>query len=144
LIQNQKDEADNVRQSQIILGVTVLTLGILSVGPGVCATEPSEVDANSNATGEPFSPDEGARISLPLQTSGNLTLGAVTESSAENAEADQLAKQLSNPISSLISVPFQANEDFGYGPDWGVRFALTLLYPTGRRPESIETTGFVK
>jgi hypothetical protein len=25
-----------------------------------------------------------------------------------------------------------------------VRFALTLLYPTGRRPEPIERTGFVK
>jgi hypothetical protein len=127
LIQNQKDEADNVRQSPLVLGATVLALGILSVGPGIHATEPSEVDADSNATGEPFSPDEAARISLPLQTSGNLTLGAVTESPAEAAEADTLAKQLSNPISSLISVPFQANEDFGYGPSHnGYKFTLNI------------------
>ena len=38
------------------------------------------------------------------------------EVEAETDEATKLAKQLSNPLSSLISVPFQANGDFGYGP----------------------------
>jgi len=42
-------------------------------------------------------------------------------------EADKLAKQLVNPISSLISVPFQANEDFGYGPSHnGYKFTLNI------------------
>src|SRR4029079_18830741 len=36
-----------------------------------------------------------------------------------------LAKQLSNPVSSLISVPFQENVDFGLGPD-GDGFKSTL------------------
>jgi len=33
-----------------------------------------------------------------------------------SGSADALAKQLANPISSLISVPFQLNAAFGGGP----------------------------
>ena len=86
------------------------------------ATEP-EIDANGNTTGEPF---EGASINLPpLRTNQNLTLAV--ESSDEAAEADKLAKQLDNPISSLISVPFQANEDWGFGPTGnGYKFTLNI------------------
>ncbi len=40
--------------------------------------------------------------------------------------ADELAKQLQNPISSLISVPFQGNLDFGVGPSDGTRFKLNV------------------
>jgi len=89
LIQNnQKDEGENIRQSQIILGVTVLTLGILSVGPGVRATEPPDGGTNGKPIGEAFIPDVGAPVGLSFQTTENLTLGAVTESPAEAAEAD--------------------------------------------------------
>ena len=41
-------------------------------------------------------------------------------------DADALAKQLQNPISSLISVPFQGNMDFGIGSDNGTRFTLNI------------------
>ncbi len=116
-----------MKRTQIVLGVTVLTLGFLSVVPGIRATEPPEVDTNGNVMGEPAALGEGAAISLPLKTTENFSYGAVTESSAEAAEADKLAKQLANPIASLISVPFQANEDFGYGPSHnGYKFTLNI------------------
>src|SRR5438477_10359396 len=110
-------------QAPIVLGVAVLTLGILAVVPGSRATEPLDGDANGNATGEPFAADKG----LPFLTTENFSFGAVTESSAEVAEADKLAKQLAYPISSLISVSFQAFEDFCYGPLLiGYKFILNI------------------
>src|SRR5438874_11091025 len=112
---------------ELLVGITVLTLGILSVVPAAHATEPPQVDANARAIGEPFATEVGVSLRLPLQSGENFSYGAVTESSSEAAEADKLAKQLANPIASLISVPFQANEDWGYGPSGnGYKFTLNI------------------
>ena len=42
------------------------------------------------------------------------------------SDSHDLSKQLNNPISSLISVPFQENIDFGVGPDEGTRSVLNV------------------
>jgi hypothetical protein len=45
----------------------------------------------------------------------------------EAGSAQELAKKLSNPVASLISVPFQENLDFGGGPDGdGVKSTLNI------------------
>jgi hypothetical protein len=43
-----------------------------------------------------------------------------------DAEATQLARQLSNPVASLVSVPFQSNWDFGVGPEEKQRYLLNF------------------
>ncbi|WP_223033760.1 hypothetical protein [Hanstruepera marina] len=54
-----------------------------------------------------------------------------SDNSADNqdqeiSQADKLAKQLQNPVASLISVPFQGNFDFGIGSKNGSRMTLNI------------------
>lgn len=46
--------------------------------------------------------------------------------SPAGAQDSDLAKKLSNPVASLISVPFQFNYDSGYGPSDGSRTVLNI------------------
>lgn len=52
-------------------------------------------------------------------------LAAAQEALGHTADADALAKQLSNPVASLISVPLQLNYDTGYAND-GDRWSLNI------------------
>lgn len=53
--------------------------------------------------------------------------GAFAQQAAGTADADALAKSLSNPVAALISVPLQLNYDSGYGADGdGERWSLNM------------------
>ena len=45
---------------------------------------------------------------------------------AEEKDATELAKKLQNPVSDLISVPFQSNFNFGYGPEDKMQYVLNI------------------
>jgi len=54
--------------------------------------------------------------------SGNL----IAQETKQPLSAEELAKKLSNPIASLISVPFQNNTDIGIGENNGARNTLNI------------------
>ncbi len=70
--------------------------------------------------------------SLSRHTFALLAAGTATCSLGQE-DADTLAKQLSNPVASLISVPLQLNYDHGYGDDgdgWRTTLNVQPVIPT--------------
>jgi hypothetical protein len=56
---------------------------------------------------------------LSIRTFCAIAAFASSSPAFADEDAQELAKKLSNPIASMISVPFQFNYDRGYGPDEG-------------------------
>ena len=84
------------------VGCAVITAFLLSLNGAFAAAVP-KVNANGTATEE------------------------TTETEAGGDQAAELAKQLQNPVASLISIPFQNNFDFGLGPnDDGFKYTLNF------------------
>ena len=94
-----------MKRAQIVLGLTVLTVGILSVVPAIRATRISAASMQTrHAMGDPFAPDARVSLRLPLQGSEDLTYGAVTESPGGEESASELNRKLTNPVSSIWSI----------------------------------------
>lgn len=67
--------------------------------------------------------DAGA---LAQEPTGASDPAATQQTSPGSDDAHELAKKLSNPVASLISVPFQSNFDFGMGSGSGWRYTMNF------------------
>ena len=114
-----------------VIGATVLTLGILSVTPRICANEASEVVTNSKATPDPFASDSRVSLSLPLQGSEDLTYDAVTQSPTGEPSASELNRQLTNPVSSIWSISNQFNNFELNNGQWSNNWNFQPVLPVG-------------
>jgi hypothetical protein len=126
----QKDYGNNVKGTHIALGLTVFTVGILSVFPAIYASDATSVDASEAAINHAFAPDPRVSLRLPLQSTENFSFGAVTESSDGEESASELNRQLTNPVSSIWSISNQFNNfelnNGQWNNDWNFQPVLPL------------------
>ena len=78
-----------------------------------------------------------SRPALSLLLALCLLSGMTFAAAAQDSREEQLAKQLSNPIASLISVPFQFNYDRGIGPTGDGERVLLNIQPVSSLTESL-------
>ena len=78
-----------MKRAHIVLGTTILALGILLVVPAIQASEAAEVE--------------------PFQSSEDFNSGMVAQFPTGEPSASELNRQLTNPVSSIWSVSNQFN-----------------------------------
>ncbi len=66
------------------------------------------------------------RVALASLAASALLAGPSQAQEPPVSNAAELAKKLSNPVADLISVPFQANWDYGIGSEDATRFTLNF------------------
>ena len=100
-----------MKETLVVLRWTILAFWFFSVVPVVSATESAEENVSNRAISQPFASDVDMSIRSPLQSSGNVSLGAVTSSTTEDADksSSELNRELTNPVSSLWSIANQFN-----------------------------------
>lgn len=84
----------------------------------------AESGSTSGGAAERIARDTSLRIDLWSQPVDEPAAAGATTSLAVDAQS--LAKKLANPISDLISLPFQLNFDRAYGPNDGDRLTLNV------------------
>ena len=76
--------------------------------------------AGGTVSAQSFPSDDTESQSTPTSPDGTASEGGLdeeTEIEAPKLNAEDLAKKTQNPISDLISLPFQDNLSFGLGPE---------------------------
>ena len=68
-------------------------------------------------------------LTLAAASADGASSGGGGAADEANAKAAELAKELSNPIANLISVPIQNNWDFGIGPANAMRYTANIQLP---------------
>src|SRR5262249_51796522 len=67
-----------------------------------------------------------AVVSTVVVASIEATFAQTAASSTESQSNTEIAKKIQNPVADLISVPFQSNTNFGFGPENGTQEVLNL------------------
>jgi hypothetical protein len=105
----RKKRGKETRRTQIVWGAAAFALVFLSLVSAIRSAETAEADRNSNLVGKRFDPDANVSLHVPSQSSEDLSLGAVTESSDGEESASELNRKLTNPVSSIWSISNQFN-----------------------------------